>query len=134
MNSLEVKLNNVLRIIFGIRRLNGVPEVGATEMYRTYDLMRLESLFQLKLFKLLRALVDGKLPELYEKLLLPYQVRHYYETRNRVYRYPNLSCEVERRFLPYQLIRLHEKLPSHLLRNQLTKSVRLLKGNLLAEQ
>ena len=134
LDALEVKINNALRTVFGILRRNGIPEMGACEMYRHFGLLRLRSHFKLKIFKLLRSLIDGRLPDLYDILLLPYRVRHGYSTRNRTYSHPNLSCEVERRFLPYQLITLYEELPAHMTNESLARAVRMLKGDLLLQQ
>ena len=49
INILEVKMNNLLRLIFGIHRENGIPTMGAEEMYRTFRILRLGSLFKLRL-------------------------------------------------------------------------------------
>ena len=57
MNILEVKINDLLRTIFGIFRVNGVPSMGTLEMHKSFSVLRLGSLYKLCLFKLLRALL-----------------------------------------------------------------------------
>ena len=134
LNTLETKMNNLLRIIFGIYRVNGIPTMGTREMYNTNSILRLKSIFQLRLFKFLRALLDGRIPELYDLLLRPYIAHHNYGTRGGRFRHPNLTCEVERRFLSHQLIIMYEQLPNHLFINLLSPSLRSFKQYLLNTQ
>ena len=113
LNTLETKMNNLLRIIFGIYRVNGIPTMGTREMYNANRILRLKNIYQLRLFKFLRALLDGRIPELYDLLLRPYIAHHNYGTRGGQFRHPNMTCEAERRFLSYQLIIMYEQLPDH---------------------
>ena len=80
-------------------------------MYNTNSILRLKSIFQVRLFKFLRALLDGRIPDLYDLLLRPYIAHHNYGTRGVRFRHLSLTCEVERRFLSHQLIIMHEQLP-----------------------
>ena len=134
LNMLEIKLNNLLRSIFGIYKENGIPIMGAQEMYGTFSILRLGSLFKLRLFRLLYALLDGRYPELYDILLRPYLVHHTYATRRGLFRHPNLTCEIERRFLSHQLIILLEQLPSEVFGNSLAVSLSSLNRFLLNTQ
>ena len=134
LNTLETKMNNLLRMIFGIHRVNGVPTIGTQEMYNTHGILRLKSIFQLRLFKFLRALLDGKIPELYDLLLEPYIAHHNYGTRRGRFRHPNLTCEVERRFLSHQLVIMYEQVPDHFFVNLLSPSLRSFKQYLLNTQ
>ena len=131
---LEIKVNNLLRIILGIRRVNNIPVVGVREMYRTLCIPNLKSQFRLKMFKLLHSLITGNLPEEFDFLLRPYVVDHNYGTRRGTFRHPNLTCEVERRFLSHQLIILHEQIPRHLFEISLPLAAKLYKRSLLASQ
>ena len=76
MNMLDVKINNLLRVIFGIYRVGGIPVMRTQDMYRTNNILRLSSIYKLKLFKLLRGLLDGRHPELYDILLSPFANQH----------------------------------------------------------
>ena len=134
MNGLEVKINNLLRVIFGIYRDGGIPVIRTREMYSTYSILRLKSIHNIKLFKLLRSLIDGRYPELFYILLRPYIIPHTYATRRGIFRHPDLTCEVERRFLSHQLIVLHEQLPHHLFENSLSSSIRQLRRHLISTQ
>ena len=127
LNVLEVKINNLLRTVFGIYRQNGIPSMGTQEMYRTFSMLKLGSFHKLKLFKLLHALLGGRIPQLYEILLNPYHNQHNYATRGNIFRHPGLTCEIERRFLSHQLITLLEQLPSHLFESSLSSSLRFFK-------
>ena len=134
INILEIKMNNLLRIIFGIFRLNGVPTMSTHRMYNTFGILRFRSLFKLSLFKLLRALIDGRNPELFNILLRPYLISHNYGTRGGRFRHPHLTCEIERKFLPHQLILLYEELPGVLFENSISCSIRSFKQSLLDNQ
>ena len=127
-------MNDLLRSIFGIFRVNGVPSMGTQEMYKSFSILRLGSLYKLYLFKLLRALLDGRNPELFDVLLRPYYTSHNYVTRGGIFRHPHLTCEIERRYLSHQLIILYEQLPDNVLLNSLPRSVRLFKRSLLDAQ
>ena len=97
----------------------------------TNRILRLKSIYQLRLFKFLRALLDGRIPELYDLLLRPYIAHHNYGTRGGRFRHPNLTCEIERRFLSYQLIIMYEQLPDHFFVNLLSPSLRSFRQYLL---
>ena len=83
---------------------------------------------------MLRALLNGRNPELFEILLRPYYISHSYATRGRIFRHPHLASEIERRFLTHQLIILYEQLPDYLFENSLSYSIRLFKKSLLETQ
>ena len=134
INSLAVKINNLLRLIFGIRRENGIPTIGAGEMYRTFGLLNVGSLFKFRLFKLLHSLLNGKYPDMFDDLLQPYIVQHNYATRRGLFRHPNVTCEIEKRFLSHQLIVLHEQLPERVSERPLSTSLSLVKQFLLNDQ
>ena len=134
LNVLEVKINSLLQMIFGIYRQNGIPSMGTQEMYRTFGMLKLGSLHKLKLFKLLRTLLGGRIPHLYEILLNPYYNQHNYATRGNIFRHPGLTCETEKRFLSHQLITLLEQLPSHLFEISLSSSLRCLNHGVLHTQ
>ena len=65
-------------MIFGIYRVKDIPNMGTREMYNTNSILRLKSIFQLRLFKFLRALLDGTITELYGLLLRP-GLKEYWE-------------------------------------------------------
>ena len=66
------------------------------------------------MFTLLLNLLRGTLPDFYEILLEPYLPTHNYATRTQ-FRFPLITCEVERRAVSSQLILLHNAVPSNLL-------------------
>ena len=127
-------MNNLLRIIFGIFRQNGVPTMSTHLMYNTFGILRFRSLFKLSLLKLLTTLIDGRNPELFNILLRPYLISHNYGTRGGRFRHPHLNCGIERRFLPHQLILLYEELPGVLFENSISYSIRSFKQSLLDNQ
>ena len=131
---LETRINTMLRVIFGIRWENWRPTVSTSEMYKSNHILKLDSLFKYNLFKMLRHLLDGGLPDLYNLLLAPYVTRHSYHTRGHRFRHPSLVCEIERRALPHQLICLNDRLSPDLLRNPMSPSLRNYKNHLLNNQ
>lgn len=134
INSLGVKISNLLRVIYGIRRENGIPIMGAGEMYKTFGQLRVESLYKLRLFKLLYSLLNGKCPEMFHDLLQPYIVNHNYATRRGIFRRPNVTCEIERRFLSYQLVVLHDQLPDGVFEGSLSAALVVVKRFLMNNQ
>ena len=66
------------------------------------------------MFTLLLNLLRGTYPDLYEILLEPYLPTHNYATRID-FRYPLITCEVERRAVSSQLILLHNAVPNNFL-------------------
>ena len=134
LNMLEIKVNNLLRLVFDIHRQNGIPTMGTQEMYDTFNILRLGSLFKLRLFKLLHALLNGKYPELFAMLLQPYLIPHNYGTRRGIFRHPALTCEIERRFLSHQLILLYEQLPEALFESSMPVCLNIVKTFLLDTQ
>ena len=134
MSWLEIKINNLLRTILGVRRINNIPVIGVHEMFQTLGILNLKSHYRLKMFKFLHSLVTGKFPEEFDFLLRPYLANHNYGTRGGTFRHPNLTCEVERRFLTHQLIILHEQTPPHLFQKSLAVATGIYKQSLLATQ
>lgn len=69
---LSTRLNNMLRVIFGVRRIDGRPNVHTNEMYKMNSLLKIEYVFKHCLFKLLKQLLDGNLPDMISVLLEPH--------------------------------------------------------------
>ena len=131
---LSIRLNNLLRVLLGVRWINGRPNMHTADMYKTNDLMNIESIFKFHLFKLLKQLLDGSLPDMYSYLLEPHLSPRNYETRNGPFRHPALTNEVERRSLPHQLISLYDNIPTEYLNQRVTIAVRQFKRYLLDSQ
>ena len=134
LNTLEIKINNLLRLVFGIQRENGIPIMGTHEMYGTFKILRLGSVFRLRLFKFLHALLNGQHPELFSILLQPYLIPHNYGTRRGIFRHPGLTCENERRFLSHQLIILYDQLPREIFEKSVSIALDTFKKFLLDNQ
>lgn len=114
LNKLCIKLNMLLRAILGVRYSNGRPDMDTDTMYNMLGFLQLEEVFRLKMFTLLLNLLRGTYPDLYEILLEPYLPTHNYATRID-FRYPLITCEVERRAVSSQLILLHNAVPNNFL-------------------
>ena len=121
-------------MILGVRWENGRPLVGNDELYKTLGILKINSLYKLGIYKFLRQLLDGHYPEFYDDLLRPYLSIHEYGTRRGMFRHPALVCEVERRFLPHQMILMYEELPRDLLNDNILPCLRTFKLQLLNEQ
>ena len=112
MSSLNVKINMLLRSIMGVRYIGGRPTLDTTSMYNQLGILKLKNVFKLRLHSLLVSLLNGSLPDFFNLFLSPYLTAHNYATRGRIFRTPLVSCEVERRAVSYQLIRLYEEIPA----------------------
>ena len=134
LNSLCVRLNNLLRVILGVYWINGRPSVSTDDMYRSGGFLKIKSIFRLHLFKLLKHLLEGRFPAIFRALLEPYLTTHSYETRGGVFLHPPLVCEVERRALPHQLISLYGDVPEDIFNKSHYASVRAFKQLLLNNQ
>ena len=116
--------NDMLRVMSGVRWVDGRPDISTRKMYKSNGAMNINSIFKYCLFKLIRQLLDGRLPEFFRILLEPHISHHTYGTRGGRFRHPALVSEVERRFLPHQLISLYDSLTGELLTQNLTTSLR----------
>ena len=134
LKKLIIRVNNMLRVIFGVRWFNARPTVDTNTLYKSHNLLNIASIFKYNLFKLLRHLLDGKLPYFYATLLEPYISHHSYQTRGSRFRHPALVCEVERKALPHQLILLYENLPPNILDMDLLPALRSFRTYLLHNQ
>ena len=134
LSRLNTRINNLLRMILGVEWVDGVPQLGTSAMYESVKQLKLGSLYKYHLFKFLRQLIGGKYPQLYNLLLRPFHRTHLYRTRGGLFRHPDLINEIERRFLPHQLITLHDTVPSALLDDSLPQALRIYKTKLLSEQ
>ena len=134
LKTLTVRINNLLRIILGVTWENGRPSRSNSELYKELSVLKLENVFKFNLYKLLRLLLDGRLPEFWELLLCNYVTPHAYNTRQIRFRHPNISCEVERRALSYKLIIMLEELPLNILEVNFNASLRQFEKILLLRQ
>ena len=91
--------------------MEGRPTMDTTLMYKQLGILKIKSVFKYRLFTFLIGLHSGALPDFCELLLTPALTNYGYGTRNRNFRIPQVSCEVERRALSYQLIKLFEDVP-----------------------
>ena len=92
LKTLVVRINNILRIILGVTWENGRPSMANKELYNRLSVLNQENIFKLNLYKLLRLLLDGSLPEFWDLLLANYTTLHAYNTRQIRFRPPNISC------------------------------------------
>ena len=76
-----IRLNNILRTILGVIWVNNRPVVSNQELYRELNVLRLNNIFKLNLYKLLRLLLDGELLEFWQLLLANHVSHHEYNTR-----------------------------------------------------
>ena len=131
---LTTRLNNMLRVILGVRWYDWRPNMHTDAMYNENNILKIESIFKLSLFKLLKLLLDGSLPDMFDYLLGPHISLGNYNTRHGRFRHPALTCEVERRSLPHQLISLYEVLPDGYLDLNVNRAVKNFKQYLLETQ
>ena len=134
LHSLSVRINNMLRAILGVIRINGRPMMSNKELYKKLGMLKLGSVYRYELFKFLKLLVDRKLPEFWNLLMAEYITPHTYNTRQIRLRHPALVCEVERRALPHQLILLYENVPKTTLNENYSTALRQFKRFLLDSQ
>ena len=63
---LVVRTNNILRTILGVLWENNRPVLSNDELYRKLNLLKLNNIFRLNFYKLLRLLLDRELPEFWQ--------------------------------------------------------------------
>ena len=131
---LSTRVNNLLRVILGVKWVNYRPDISTREMYGQNNILTVESIFKYCLLKFLKQLIDGHMPEFYNTLLEPHTSLHAYGTRGGRFRHPALVCEVERRFLPHQLILLYDSLPEDIFYENQSVSLKTFKSLLLVNQ
>ena len=136
MSRLEIKINTLLRTILGVRYIEGRPILDTTLMYKQLGILKIKSVFKYRLLGLLISILNGTRPDFYDLLLAPALSVHGYGTRNRNFRIPLVSCEVEQRALTYQLIRLYEEVPPQFIDVTITANtlLRNFKKYILLEQ
>ena len=88
----------------------------------------------LNLFKFFKLILDNHLPVFYNLLMARYVTPHGYSTRRIGFRCTDVTCEVERRGLSYQLVMLLEELPAGLIDMNFNSSLKQLKRALLDSQ
>ena len=134
LNNLSVRINNLLRVILGVTKINGRPTMSNDSLYKQLGVMKLDSVYKFNLFKILKLLLDGKLPNFWTILLSEYVTSHSYNTRQVRFRHPALVCEVERRAMSHQLILLYESVPKNILESNHSSAIRQFKRSLIYSQ
>ena len=135
LKTLSTRLNNLLRVMLGVRWLNYRPVVATRDMYKNNNFLTIENIFKLTLYKFLRQLLDGQLPDLFSTLLEAHISHHNYGTRGcGGFRHPALRCEVERRFLPHQLVLLYDSVPENFFNLHIITSLKRFRLQLLENQ
>ena len=112
MNRLQIKQNKLLRAILKVKMVDGRPLMGTSVMYKDLRILKIRSIFKLRLFTFLMQLLKGELPVFYDLLLRPSLSDHAYGTRGNRFRHPLALCCVERRAINRQLILLYEEVPA----------------------
>ena len=134
LRTLAVSLNNMLRVILGVRWVDGRPIVSTDVMYKRNNMLKIENIYKYSLFKYLKQLLDGCLPEMFNLLLEPHLSLQNYTTRNGLFRHPAIVCEIERRFLACQLISLYDSVPADVLTQNFNVSVKNFRKYLVNNQ
>ena len=134
LRNLSVRINNMLRIILGVTRINGRPTMSNDELYKQLGLLKLNSVYKQNLFKFLKLLLEGKLPEFWNILMADYVTHHTYNTRQIRLRHPALVCEIERRAMSHQLILLYESVPRNILETNYSTAIGQFKKLLIDNQ
>ena len=133
MNKLKTKQNTLLRIILKVPYENGRPLMSNIELYKNLQVLNLDALYKLCLFKFMVQMLSGCLPNFYDMLLRPLLSEHNYNTRAGSFRHPLLSSEIERRSVKHQVILLYENVQQHFYLNMsVHKAVRKYKKYLLS--
>ena len=117
-----------------VRYENGRPLISNVELYRNVNVLNLDNLYKLHLFKFMVSMLRGDLPNFY-MLLQPLLANHGYSTRAGTFRHPLLNNEIERRSVKHQVILLYENVPHDFYMNvSLCTAVRKYKKYLLSNQ
>ena len=131
---LYVRINNMLRMILSVRRVNGRPVISNDDLYKQLGLLNLTSVYKYNLFKFLKLLLDEKLPEFWNILMAENVTPHTYNTRQIRMRHPALVCEIERRAMSHQLVLLYESLPRDILQINYTTALKKFKSIFINSQ
>ena len=135
LNKLKIKQNTLLRVMLKVRYENGRPLISNVELYRNVNVLNLDNLYKLHLFKFMVSMLRGDLPNFYNMLLQPLLTNHGYSTRAGTFRHPLLNNEIERRSVKHQVILLYENVPHDFYMNvSLCTAVRKYKKYLLSNQ
>ena len=134
LRNLYVRINSMLRIILGVTRINGRPTMSNNDLYKQLGLLKLSSVYKYNLFKFLKLLLEGMLPEFWNILMADYVAPHSYNTRQIRLRHPALVCEIERRAMSHQLILLYESVPINILERNYSAAIAQFKRLLIDSQ
>ena len=134
LNTLSVRVNNLLRVILGVTKENGRPTMSNNNLYKQLGVLKLNSVYRYNLFKILKLLLDGKLPNFWTILMSEHVTSHSYNTRQIRFRHPALVCEIERRAMSHQLILLYESVPKNILESNYSSAIKQFKSLLNGSQ
>ena len=134
VRDIRVRINKFLLTILGVAWENGRPLMSNNKLHKGLNLLNLNSIYKINLYRLLRLLLDGELPEFWQLLLANYVTTHTYNTRNIRFRRPNITSETERRAFSYQLIKMLDELPPIILEMNSQASLKQYKKILLTVQ
>ena len=103
-------------------------------IYNELEILTVNNLFKLQLFRFLNLLLNGCLPMFYDLLMVPLLSRHNYSTRAGRFRHPLVVCEVERRAVAHQLILMYDAIGDSYYDVCIGKAIKKYKRFLLSEQ
>ena len=103
-------------------------------MYNSLELLTLNNLYKMQLFRFLNLLLNGCLPDFYNLLMRPLLSSHNYGTRGGRFRHPLVICEVERRAVAHQLVLMYESVDQNFYNVCIHKALKQYKRFLLDEQ
>ena len=134
IHGLSVKQNKLLRAILGTPVVNGRPIGHVIDMYRNLNILTVNNVYRLHLFKFLMFVLKQS-SMFYNLLLRPLEITHTYRMRNSTYRQPMITCEVDRRGITNQMVQMHTQIDiTEFSSLQLKLAVRKYKKQLLNSQ
>ena len=115
IRNIKTTMNKILRSILKVKHdENNIPLIQTNEMYKSLNLLKYENIYEYFLLNFAHLVLYGSY-NLFEKYLMPLLPHHQYSTRNIRIILPVICLQVEKQSTIFQVCKLINELPEHLI-------------------
>ena len=115
IRNIKTTMNKILRSILKVKHdENNIPLMQTNEMYKSLNLLKYENIYEYFLLNFAHLVLYGS-NDLFEEYLMPLLPHHQYNTRNIRINLPVIRLQVEKQSTVFQVCKLINELPEHLI-------------------
>ena len=124
IRNVKIALNNIMRSILNVKYdENNIPLMSTNYMYKSLNFLKFEDIHKYFLLTFMQFIIR-KNEDLFNNYLGPLIPHHPYGTRGTRINLPDVRLEIERQFAIFQMCKLFNDLPQHIIDSNTRQSLK----------